>query len=638
MGIIAGILEESTPEVLVSKLKAMMECQSHRDKHAPVIHRARNLAIGMANKHDSIFCKRNENRNKENGKNYVVHAFVDGIVLEVLKLKNELEKYGHKIPVPLCSSIVKAAYEQWGLDFMDHLEGEFACAIWDEKQNRLVLVRDPFGHKPIHYYKDHHRLIFSSEIKGVLETSVEREVDLVSFSDYLSLNCIPCPATIFKGIYQVPPGSLLNYENGEITIKSHWSPVMSESHSIAFEDAAEVLCEKLKSAIKKRMVTEKTYSFLSGGIDSSAIVSFAAEMSDSPIQAISVGFEEVEENELLDAQRMAKHVGANLHQMVVKPDSFFDVLDNLVFYHDQPFTDTSAYPTYFAGQLASGHTDIILTGDGPDQSMAGSDHCVFALQNNLFAKKNKSYKSICALGSKFIEPLCKNPTPTLFSKIQRKLYRESLHPVHAAYDLRSYFPDIVKKYICNEELWEVHKKNDPYRHPYAWFDKFKNIDPINNYLYSDMVFYVPDDLMIKVDRMCMANGLETLSPFQDKYLSDYVNSLPIDFKIRVNSDSSISTKYILRKICENRFPKSILKKKKQGFGIPIRKWLKQNKGIMLKEIILDGVQMNCDYFSKHSIESMMDSYLLNNGDYYYPNDNMIASIINFDCWHRQYNN
>lgn len=638
MGIIAGVCSKTNQSELTEKLKAMILCQSHRDKDSPVIFTQPQIAIGMANKHDKIFCDDEEKKIKKDlsGNRSGIHAFVDGIVLEVPKHRTFFEGEGIKIAAPKCSSIVEATYEKWGLDFMAHLEGEFSCTIWDKKQGRLILARDPYGHKPVHYYNDNQQFVFSSEIKGVLSADVKREIDIVNLSDYLSLNCIPYPGTIFKDIYQVPPGSILIFEKNEIRIKSYWTPVISDHKSMRFSDAVEILSEKIKTAVQKRMFSGDTYCFLSGGIDSSAIISYASELADKKIHAVTAGFVEEEENELDDAKIMANHVGANHHQVVTRPESFFEMLETLVFHHDSPFSDTSAYPTYYAGKLAGNYTDLILTGDGPDQSMAGSSHHVFAIKNNLFTDRNKYTQLVSLFGSKIAAQIDNKPTPSFFSKIRRKLFRESLTPVHAAYDLRSYFPDIVKKYMCSDDLWQVHEQQKPFRHPDSWFKEVNDADMINQYLYADMKFYVPDDLMIKVDRMCMAHGLETLSPFQDIELAAVVNQLPSNYKIRKDSKNNITTKYILKKCCQNRFPEATLNKKKQGFGIPLEKWLKKNNGKLLKELLFDRRTLDRGLLKNKSIINLVEVFLSNQGDYFYPNPNMIVGLITFELWCRRY--
>ena len=229
------------------------------------------------------------------------------------------------MPSPTCSAIVAAAYQKWGIDFVNHLEGEFSCAVWDEKAYKIILARDPYGHKPLHYYLDDQQFLFSSEIKGLIADGVKPEIDLISLSNFLSLNCIPYPATLFKNIKQVPPGSLVVFSENRLTVQPYWSPKLNVQNNFNCDEAVAQLSKRIRNAVQKRMVTPDTYCFLSGGIDSSAIISFAAELSPKPVHAISVGFQEEEKSEIEDAARMAKHVQADFHKIIAVPDSFFSM-------------------------------------------------------------------------------------------------------------------------------------------------------------------------------------------------------------------------------------------------------------------------------------------------------------------------
>jgi len=497
MAIIAGIYADKSRPALREILTRMLHCQRHRDDSDPIMLIDERMAIGMANKHDAIFCNNEEQyvHTHEYSPQNGIYGFIDGIVFESPHLQKKLKSQGVSVRWPVCSSIISAAYERWSLDFMSHLEGEFACALWIPNEKKVILARDPYGHKPLHYYWNGKSFIFSSEIKGILAAGVPREIDLVNFSDFLTLNCIPYPGTIFKNIFQVPPGSMVIFHDGRIAEKEYWQIKLCEDASVSLNEAAFQLEEAIREAVRKRIVTDKIYCFLSGGIDSSAIISVASEISDQSVHAISVGFEE-EDDELEDAAIMAHHVGARHHKIIATPGSFFDMLETLVFHHDSPFTDTSAYPTYFAGKLVRELTDVILTGDGPDQMMAGSEHHIFAVQHNSFAPRRKMYQVLSKWGSNLLQRVVKSPAPNLLSKAYRRLYRESISPVHAVFDLRSYFPDLVKKFICSEEIWLIHMNNSPHRHPESWFNEAGDVDDINKYLYADMKFYLPDDLMI----------------------------------------------------------------------------------------------------------------------------------------------
>jgi len=640
MGIIAGLLNVDA-ESISEKIMHMVTCQKHRDSAQPLVYLQERMALAMVNHHDSLCFglgrKTETSAVSIRSANSDVIVLLDGILLDAHNCRKLVLSSDEQNTATTSSQIIELAYRKWGLDFAEKLEGEFSCVVWDAKQKKLVLLRDPYGHKPLHYYFKDGLVAFASEIKGVLAAGIKRSVNMIGLSDFLSLNCVPCPATIFQDIFQVPPGCMAIIENGTVKVKQYWSPKMDVTNAdIPLGEAVSQFAEAFGNAVKKRMVTDDTYCFLSGGIDSSAVVSFAAEYSNKPIHCFSVGFKEEERNELEFAAAMSKHVGAIHHQVIATPDSFLEMMDTLVSHHDSPFTDTSAYPSYFAGKLARNLTDVILTGDGPDQILAGSGHHVFALHNNLFSPKRKINRYLFKAGVDFLSMVTEQPVGSIAAKIRRKLYRDSLSSVHAIYDLRSCFPDLAKKYLCTADFWKAHQQNDPYRHPESWFSEAGDVDDMNKYLFADIKFYVTDDLMIKVDRMCMAHGLETLSPFQDVAVGRVASSLPSKYKINFSASGDITTKYLLREVCKSRFPKIILNKPKQGFGIPLAKWLRYNNCKFIKETLLDSKTLSRGYFKKESLERLIELFESGNNDYYFPSPMGLVALLTLELWHRRY--
>jgi len=632
MGLIAGIFSEVENSNFHNKLQKMMEIQVHRDDGQRIIHMEENIAIGMSNRHNTIYSEKGLDHDSKcaygNDKSGI-YAFVDGIVLDGPIHKKYFEDIGLAVPILTCSAIIAAAYEKWGLDFMKYLDGEFSCVLWDKKIKKIILARDPYGHKPLHYYFKNEKLIFSSEIKGILATGISPEIDLISLSDLLSISRVPNPSTIFKDIYQITPGNMVVVSNNKLEKYTYWDHKIVVDNNLSFDDAVVQLTDSIRSAVKRRMLTEDTYCFLSGGVDSSAIVSFASEFSSKPIQAVCVGFGEEEKNEIECAKTMAKHVGAELHTVTARPESFFDMVDKILWHHDIPFYDTSAYPTYYAGKFARSFTDIILTGDGPDQMMGQG---VQKIKNNV-VEKYRFLQLLSKQSAKVIGQFIKNPSPSLISKIQRKLYNSSFPP---ALYLGSFFPVFVKKYMCTTDFWEVHAKSDPYRHLECLLKEIKELDNVNKVIFQDETFYIPDGLMIKVDRMCMANGLETLSPFQDKMVSTMVNKMPGSYKVHLTENNQIIRKYILKQICRKRFPPVIFKKKKQGFSIPLEKWIRQDNGKYIKEILLDERTYKRGYFKKESLNNFVDVFMNDKGDWYYPNLYGLVLLLTIELWHRKY--
>ncbi len=634
MGLIAGIYSAKRSKHLRHILGEMLAAQSHRDADSPQIKVSETVTIGMANQHNSIYCK--DNTATDNHGSQSIYAFVDGIVLDAPEHRRNLQQHNILVPAPTSTAIIAAAYQKWGEDFVRHLEGEFACALWDRKNDKIILCRDPYGHKPLHYYCEQDEFIFSSEIKGILAAGIQKEIYKQALNEYLTLNNVPSPHTMFKNIHQAPPGTMVIYSASGVKVKNYHDHRIAAESNFSFEEAMQQLEEQIRAAVKKRMIGKKVYCFLSGGIDSSAVISFASELSESPVEAISIGFAEEERNELNDAAVMAQHVGARHHQVIASPESFHEMLDTVVFHQDGPFTDTSSYPTYFAAKLARNFTDLILTGDGPDQTMGGSGHHVKALLANTFTKRNPLKQLMLKHAAVLWGMFTNEPLPTLITKIRRKLYRDSLSPVQAAYDLRSYFPDIVKNYVCTDEIRKLHRSDSPYRHPESWFADVADQDNINKYLYADIKFYIPDDLMIKVDRMCMAHGLETLSPFQDIHIAKLVNKLPGTYKIHRSDKGATTTKYILKKVCEKRFPSHTINKKKAGFGIPIEKWLLHDDGQFIRDVLLDPKTLSRGYFRQKAITQMVDSFIKGTGDYFYPSAQAIVALLTLELWHRRY--
>jgi len=630
MGLVAGIYSEEGAPPLHRELEKMIASQGHRGLGASVVYYGRNVAIGMINPYDDIHCRtRNDDASKDHyfERNSIpgIHAFLDGMVLSPLPASD----------VP-CSTILATAYERWGLDFMNHLEGEFSCVVWDEPREKLVMARDPYGHKPLHYTVQKKRLYFSSEIKGILSAGVPAEVDLISLSDFLSFNHIPSPATIFKGIFQVPPGCMVVVSEKGITTHPYRDHRPRVDQNLSLEDAEIQLAESIRNAVKKRMVTQDTYCFLSGGIDSSAVASFAAELSEKPIHAISVGFEEEAYDESEYAAIMAKHVGAEFSRLIARPDSFFDMLDSLVRHHDSPFWDSSAYPTFLGAELARTLTDVILTGDGPDQMMGIDDHYLILLLGQGSFAWIKDKQRLCNLGYRLMERFIKDPTPSFFSKVKRNLYWGGLSYDRSANDIVSICPDIVKKFLCTDDLWKIHMRNDPFRHLTPFFRKAEDYNDINNFFWEQTTHFIPEDLKIKTDRMCMAQGLETLSPFQDRQVSMVVKRLPAHFKTRISPEKKVEKKYILRRICRKRFPEPILKKKKQGFAIPLEKWLKQDNGKYVREILMDSKTHRRGYFKKESLEKYLTTFFENREDWFFPKASGMVALLTIELWHRRY--
>src|SRR5688572_26134258 len=296
----------------------------------------------------------------------------NGEIYNYLELREKLEKLGHRFYTNSDTEAIIHAYDQYGADCPKHLRGMFAFAIWDERTQELFLARDRVGKKPLLYALVNGQLIFGSEFTALLlHPDISREVNLEAIHYYLSFMCVPAPLTAFKAIKKLEPGHTLRWRNGEIKLDRYWQPDFSHKLNISEEEAGERALEVLRDAVRVRLMSEVPLgAFLSGGIDSSAVVALMSEVSNEPIKTFSIGFEEQDYSELHHARRIAEHVGADHHEFIVQPD-VLEILPTLVEHYGEPFASSSAIPTYYVARETRRHVTVALNGDGGDECFAG---------------------------------------------------------------------------------------------------------------------------------------------------------------------------------------------------------------------------------------------------------------------------
>ena len=296
----------------------------------------------------------------------------NGEIYNYQELRDQLEKLGHTFYTNSDTEVVVQAYDRYGFDCPKHLRGMFAFAIWDERTQELFLARDRVGKKPLLYSHLSGQLVFGSEFSALLQhPDISRDVDHDAIHQYLSFMCVPAPLTAYRAIRKLEPGSTLRWRKGDLKIERYWQPDVEKKISISEEEAGERALELLRDAVKVRLMSEVPLgAFLSGGIDSSAVVALMAEASSEPVKTFSVGFEEQDYSELEHARRVAQHVGADHHEFIVKPDAL-EVLPTLVEHYGEPYADSSAIPTYYVARETRKHVTVALNGDGGDETFGG---------------------------------------------------------------------------------------------------------------------------------------------------------------------------------------------------------------------------------------------------------------------------
>jgi asparagine synthase (glutamine-hydrolysing) len=502
----------------------------------------------------------------------------NGEIYNYLDLRGLLERKGHVFNTHTDTEVIVHLYEEYGQEFVRHLTGMFAIAVWDQRRQELILARDRLGIKPLYYFLDAKCLIFGSEIKAILQDGISHEIDLQALHDYLSLNYIPGPRSIFKDINKLPPGHILTWSHGVITVTSFWEPQYPErflnGNSRSEESYCDELYELLKTAMGQHLFSDVPLGvFLSGGVDSSSLVALMREVSTQPIQTFSIGFEEQSYNELRYARTVAKAFDTEHHELVINPNAV-ESLPEVIRHFDEPFADSSAIPVYWVSKLAREHVKVALSGEGGDEIFGG-------YETYTAYKMAEVYKRLPSILATVVIPAVVKQLPVSHRKVsfdykaKRFVAGAMLPPAEGHYWWKVIFTEDAKTILYGKETSGLAEPITLYRNRY---DDCRALDPLTKLQHIDLKVYLPDDILVKADRMSMANSLEVRVPFLDHRIVEFAASLPPWLKIR-----RLTKKYILKRTMSRHIPDQILKGKKRGFNVPIPEWLRRE----LRELVHD---------------------------------------------------
>jgi len=483
----------------------------------------------------------------------------NGEIYNYRELGKELQERGHRFTTNSDTEVIVHAYEEYGDDCVKHLRGMFTFAIWDRKRQRLLAARDRFGKKPLNYYWDGQRLIFGSEIKSILEAGIPREINSIALDEYLVYGYVPTPHTLFKGVLKLPAAHILIYEDGHISTKRYWdlpfTPTCQDDEVTAIERTRALL----KDAVQVRLMSEVPLgAFLSGGVDSSVVVGLMSQMMSQPVKTFSIGFEEDDFSELPYARKVAKHFGTDHHEFFVRPE-LVSVLPQLVWAFDEPFADSSMLPTYYVSKLAREHVTVVLTGDGGDEIFGGYKHY----------ERELSIDRIPAL----IRSLLKYGSMLMPDGMRGRNRLRNMGSDLATRFAQSYtrYPFGSRSSMYDSEYFAHVRDHNPYEQHIREFRTAQQLDIMAQMQYVDSRIYLPDDILVKVDKASMFNSIETRTPMLDQQLVEYVSSLPST--IRTHNGV---LKDLLKKVATDMLPAEILTRPKQGFGPPIERWFRSD--------------------------------------------------------------
>ena len=500
-----------------------------------------------------------------------VAVVLNGEIYNYRQLHDQLVRDGHRFSSKGdTETIAHLAEDLPPVGVARRLDGMFSFAVWDNRRGRIVLGRDRVGKKPLYYWHGRGRLVFGSEIKAVLaDPGVPRELEDGAISAYLTFGYVPTPRTFFAGVRSLPPGHVLTFEpGGEPVIERYWEPPVVGNGSSRLElplaDAGREVRSLLTDAVSRRLISDVPLgAFLSGGIDSSAIVGIMASLMNQPVETFTIGFEDDDGfDERPFAAAVARRHGTNHHEFVVHPDAV-DLVEKLVWHHDQPFGDSSAIPTYLLSEVTARHVTVALSGDGGDELFAGYERFAAGLAARRYASLPAPLRGAVGGALNLLPP----------GALRGKAARAQRFAGVAARGL----PDAYRCWISfiaeedrdalldgNRDDWGI----EDYR---AIWRGSAGAHPLDRLLDLNLRTYLLDDLLVKADRMSMAHALEVRSPFLDADLIAYATRLPPSLKAR-----GLSLKRVLKAAVADLLPKEILERGKRGFGVPLDRWFRED--------------------------------------------------------------
>jgi asparagine synthase (glutamine-hydrolysing) len=548
-----------------------------------------------------------------------VWVVFNGEIYNYRELRTELEASGHLFSTSSDTETIVHAYEEWGEDGFCRLRGMFGIALWDVSTRTLLLARDRAGQKPVHYAQRGGRLYFASEIKSLIAAgAVDSTLNLRALDHYLAFLYTPRDESIFEGVLKLPPGHYLRWCGGRVDVRRYWQIAADEPFAGSEADAIAALDGVLQDAVRSHMVSDVPLgAFLSGGIDSSAVVGMMARATSRPVKTFSIGFDEPEFDELEYARTVARHFGTDHHEFVVRPDGL-SILDDLVSHFDEPFADSSAIPTWYVSEIARRHVTVVLSGDGGDELFGGYDRY-------LVHPRVAQFDRVAVPG---LRSLASMVWPRLPHGTRGKNFLR-----HVARDMAGRYLDSISFFRADERAAlftpdvRAALNADAERAFARHFDRFRALPHESQMMRFDFDTYLPEDVLTKVDRMSMAHSIESRVPLLDNTVIDFAATLPARFKIRNGR-----RKHVLKETLRPLLPPAILDRRKQGFGIPLGVWFRGGLTGLFSDVLQSARARQRGYFEPSFVSRLLREHLAGQRDHTL----RLWQLLVFELWHRQY--
>ena len=599
---LVGLLEAETCE-RAALLRAMNERIVHRGPDEQGVYEDGFMAMGMRRLSIQDVAHGHQPSRSEDG---TVVAMLNGEIYNVVELRRMLIGRGHRLASDGDTELVPHLYEEFGVDFVHHLRGMFAIAVWDLPRRRLVLVRDRLGKKPLYYRSHPGGLAYASELKSVLvDPRVERRPDLVAINHYLTYQYVPAPWAAVEGVQKLPPGHLLVVEGGQPRVRRYWNlqyaPAGTDSPQTD-DELAEILRERLIESVRLRMIGERPVgAFLSGGLDSSSVVAAMRRAGVSDIRTFSIGFENEKFNELPHARRVAERYETEHHELVVNPD-VADLLPKLSRMFDEPYSDSSAIPSWYLAEMTRREVVVALNGDGGDEALGGYQRYAITLRapqsvipRQVAALMRRTGSALRRYGS-MAGPVDKLSKATL-------VFGETT-PARRYARFVSYFREEEKLAIAATHFASLVREHDSYGIIENLWHEHRDTDALNRLLAVDTHSYLPGDLNAKVDITTMSVSLEARSPFLDHTFVEWAASIPGHRKIKNGS-----MKHLLKVALRGWLSEDLIHRTKMGFGIPLAEWLRGPLRDLTYDCLTDRTARERGLFDAGAVRQLVDEHM-----------------------------
>jgi len=547
-----------------------------------------------------------------------VSVVLNGEIYNYREKRAELEARGHRFRTTSDTEVIVHLYEEFGVDCVQHLRGMFAFAVWDASKQRLMLARDRVGIKPLYYGVFGERLVFASEVKCLLTLpEVERRLDWSALQHLFTFLATPPAHSIVEGVHKLEPGHVLVADAGRPPeVRRYWDVNFEPDTARSEADMVEELRSVLRETVALHMISDVPLgAFLSGGVDSSAVVATMAQLSERPVKTFAIGFGDDDYNELGYARTVSRKLGTDHRELVLEPD-VFSVLDELVWFLDEPFGDSSAIPTYMVSKLAAEEVTVVLSGDGGDELFAGYDRYAIEGRERRWDRLPRAMKALAGMASRMIPE--ERPGRGFLSHHAMSgadRYLDALTFFRPDHHRRMFTPQVLEKMVGS----------DPLSGPKDRLERFSG-DWLSALQYADFHHYLPLDILTKVDRMSMAHSIEARVPLLDHVFIETAAKIPSSLKLRDGRG-----KHVFKEAMAGVLPDSILDRRKQGFGIPLDRWFRGRLSSYVRDLLLSPRAIQRGIFEPDYIRA-----LLAHNDRGRQLGSQLWLLISFELWCRMF--